>query len=144
MLEEIIKQFFDNAGNKLNNDELVFLYNQGVKAFQLRNYSKSLSMFLLLVQQDPTNVLFVKALASAMQGSKDYINAALIYKYAYSLDMEANNELLFYAGICFYEAKQYNLAESSFTEYIKYNNDDNNVSDKIKTTKMYLNIIQSS
>lgn len=143
MLKNIIQDINNlNSDSRLNEDELSFLYNQGVKAFQVRNYSKALPIFLLLIKYQPTNDLYAKALAGTMQASKDYISAALMYKYAYSLSQETSHDMLFYAGVCFYEAKQYEAALTDFLAYQKFENEAVANQELGKMVKMYCAVLE--
>lgn len=142
MLKDIVENCLNSDTLELNSDELIYLYNQGVKAFQIGNYTKALSMFLLLVKHDPTNLNYIKALAGSMQATKDYLSAAIMYKYAFSLSSGVDYDTLFYAGVCFYEAKHYQMAKSNLSEYLVNQCSNKNNEEKINKSKMYLNMIK--
>lgn len=134
----IFSNFAQEDFSKIEKD---CLYNMGVKNFQLKNFSKALAVFIVLVQRDATNSLYVKALAGCLQAMNDYASALFTYKFAYTLDPAKNSDCLFFCGVCLYELEQYEEAKIEFDKCL---NIANNITDEMKNkNNLYLKAIEN-
>lgn len=120
MLEDLLNQFGNpkDASHNFTQDEMNYLYNLGVRHLQVNDYEKAIPLFQMLVSCDSTNSLYVKALASAMQGSGNYSSALFSYKFAYVLDNAKNADCLFYCGVCYFNLGNFDSAKSEFELFL--------------------------
>ncbi|MCE2706586.1 MAG: hypothetical protein LW807_05860 [Proteobacteria bacterium] len=125
MIQDAIKQLMPNSNGILgdfNKNELDYLYNLGVKSFQVGDYTKALPIFQLLKGANSTNVLYSKALAGCYHAMGDYMNALFSYKFTYLLDQDNESDCLFYSGTCLYELGKFEQAQKEFVKYTQQKN----------------------
>ncbi|MFN8770722.1 MAG: hypothetical protein ACK5Z5_09775 [Neisseriaceae bacterium] len=145
-MEDILKQLSSisnpsNASNtiKLNEKELDYLYNLGVRYFKLNNFSQALPLFQITVAYDSSNIVYLKALAGCLQALKEFLSAHFIYKIAYIIDNK-NDECLFYSGVCLYELGQLDNATQEFDAFLSITTN----KELSKKANLYLEIINKN
>lgn len=117
---EIIKQIKEldkenSSFMNLDEAELAYIYNLGVKFVSIGDYEHAIKLFQFLLIYNPFNIDYLKALAGSLHAIKDYENAYSAYFTAYDLDKENQKDCLFYLGACSFYLKK---TETSI-EYLK-------------------------
>jgi len=125
---------------KLTKEEVNYIYNLGVRQFEVGNYEKATLLFQFVISCDSKNALFFKALAGCLHACEDFMGAFLNYQMAYILDAKTNSDCLFYCGVCMYELDNLDTAKKSFEEFLLSSPSDDKLLPK---TNMYLKAINN-
>lgn len=120
MLKEVLDKIDKKDTLKIDftQNELDYLYNLGVRYMQANDYAKATPIFQLLASSNPTNLLYMKGLAGCFQASGNFMDAVFSYKFVYLLDMEKNNDCLFYCGVCLYKIDNFLQAKTEFKSFV--------------------------
>lgn len=113
------------------------LYNLGTQKMIINDYKNAAQIFELLNIAEPSNSLYIKALAGSLQAQEEFNGAIVLYNLAL-VNKTENYDCLYYIGICYLKLKKYNDAKKSFELFIE--NEKNN-SALIKKAKLYLKSI---
>lgn len=104
---------------KLTVSEEKYLYNLGAKKCQIGDFATAMPLFQLLITINPSNYLYLKALAACQQNKREYLIAYCLYNCSYTFHKDENTDCLFYMGICQLELSKSEQARSCFEELIK-------------------------
>ena len=121
---EIIKQMKEldkeNSSSFMNLDEgeLTYIYNLGVKFVSVGDYEHAIKLFQFLLIYNPFNIDYLKALAGSLHAIKDYEKAYSTYFTVYELDKENQKDCLFYLGACAFYLKKSDMSLEYLKEFL--------------------------
>lgn len=113
------------------------LYNFGMQKMIINDYKSASQIFELLNIAEPSNSIYIKALAGSLQAQEEFSGAIVLYNIAL-VNQTDNHDCMYYIGICYLKLKKINEAKQSFELFLK---NENHNSELIKKAKLYLKSI---
>lgn len=113
------------------------LYNFGTQKMIINDYKSAAQIFELLNITEPSNTLYIKALAGSLQAQEQFDSAIILYNLAL-VNKADNYDCIYYIAICYLKLKKFHDAKEYFELFIQK---EKNNSELIKKSKLYLKSI---
>jgi predicted Zn-dependent protease len=135
-LNNIIK---DRQQPPYSEEEINYIYNLAVKKCNIGDFQNALPIFQSLNFIKLGNPLFLKAAAGCLQNLEKYPEAFMHFQGAFLIDMQNNQDCLFYMAYCTIKMKKNDQAVKLLNQFMK----DNPEHPLIKKAQLLLKGLQS-
>jgi tetratricopeptide (TPR) repeat protein len=115
-ITEVLNKYVDSI-TKLSEDDTK-LYKNVVKFMNVGDYNSALKIIEDLCKRFPFNTIFLKTMASCFQKQERYEAAIMSYRTAYLLIPDANQDCLYFIGICHYKKGDFAEATTYFSDFL--------------------------